>query len=294
MAGTANGMPSAPLSPTSTTTSLFAATRRVQQLEDRFAMFATQTNADGQALTSRVASLEGALRQREEEIKQILEVTAAQRATELAEVVANAKSEFDNQRAQLQNMGRIIEAELREVQQQVGGRQSGDPKQGKGFLPLKELRPPKLAKDEQWREWSDHFSEYADASCSGMKECLRAVAKFESKPDASVIGQSAHAAMATYADSLHMAIKHLTEEGSMARNIVLSAPGEDGFTTWWCLHNTFTRNLTARQGAVMTDFAASHGKPGKNPSETRTKLLEVDTAAKKWEEIMGTISPNRC
>ena len=93
--------------------------------------------------------------------------------------------------------------------------------------------------------------------------------------------------MAKHAESLHMAIKHLTEEGSMARKIVLSAPGEDGFTTWWCLHNTFTRNLTARQGAVMTEFAATHSKPGKNPSETRTKLLEVDTAAKKWEEIMG-------
>ena len=90
-----------------------------------------------------------------------------------------------------------------------------------------------------------------------------------------------------------MAIKHLTEEGSMARKIVLSAPGEYGFTTWWCLHNTFTRNLTARQGAVMTEFAATHSKPGKNPSETRTKLLEVDTAAKKWEEIMGENIPEQ-
>ena len=133
MAATANGMPSAPLSPTSTTTSLIAATRRVQQLEERFATFATQTNADGQTLTNRVASLESALRQREEEIKQILETTAAQRAAELAEVVASAKSEFDSQRSQLQNMGRIIEAELREVQQQVGGKTRRIPQVRKGL-----------------------------------------------------------------------------------------------------------------------------------------------------------------
>ena len=209
-------------------------------------------------------------------------------------MIANAKSEFDTQRSNLQKLGTVLEQELRQVQQQVSGKPA-DPKYGKGFLPLKELRPPKLAKDEQWREWSDHFSEYADASCTGMKECLRAVAKFESKPDAQTIGQSPHSEMAKHAESLHMAIKHLTEEGSMARKIVLSAPGEDGFTTWWCLHNTFTRNLTARQGAVMTEFAATHSKPGKNPSETRTKLLEVDTAAKKWEEIMGGgTSPNKC
>ena len=98
MAGTAANGLQAPLSPTSATSSLFAATRRVQVLEDRFATFATQTNSDGQALTSRVVGLESQLRQREEEVKQVLEITAVQRAAELAEVVASARSEFERQR----------------------------------------------------------------------------------------------------------------------------------------------------------------------------------------------------
>ena len=182
------------------------------------------------------------LAQREEEIKRAFDVTAAQRAAELAEVVANAKTELDTQRTNLQNMSQIIESELRELQQQMGSKQGGDPKYGKGFLPRKELRPPKLAKDEQWREWSDHFSEYVEASCLGMKECLRSVAKFESRPDSNMVGQSQHAAMAIHAEALYMAIKHLTEEGSMARKIILSTSGEDGVTVWWSLHNTFTRN----------------------------------------------------
>ena len=111
MAGT-NGAPAAPLSPASTTSSLFAANRRVQQLDERFGLFATQINAEMQGLTNRIMVLEGTLRQREEEIKQAFDVTAAQRAAELAEVVANAKTEFDNQRTNLQNMGQIIENEL--------------------------------------------------------------------------------------------------------------------------------------------------------------------------------------
>ena len=135
MAGTANGV--TPLSPTSTTTSLFAANRRVQQMEERFGVFASQINAEIQTIIGRVATLESTLRRREEKIKAAFDVTAAQRAAELAEVIANAKSEFDTQRSNLQNMGRIIEEELRRVQQQVGGKQ-GDPKYGKGFLPLKE------------------------------------------------------------------------------------------------------------------------------------------------------------
>ena len=84
-----NGGP--PLSPTSTTSSLFAATRRVQQLEERFGMFATQINSEMQNVTNRVVTLESTLRQREEEIKQAFDVTAAQRVAELAEVVASAK-----------------------------------------------------------------------------------------------------------------------------------------------------------------------------------------------------------
>ena len=131
MAGTANGV-QPPLSPTSVTTSLFGVTRRVQVLEERFATFATQTNADGQTLTNRVAGLESQLRQREEELRQVLESTTAQRAAELAEVVASARSEFEKQREELRNTQRIIENELREVHQQVGDKGSGD-KKYRGF-----------------------------------------------------------------------------------------------------------------------------------------------------------------
>ena len=130
--------------------------------------------------------------------------------------MASARSEFEKQREELRNTQRIIENELREVHQQVGDKGFGD-KKYRGFLPLKELRPPKLANDTQWREWSGHFSEYVEASCLGMKECLRSVAKFESRPDSNVVGQSQHSAMATHAEALYMAIKHHTEEGSMAR-----------------------------------------------------------------------------
>ena len=124
-----------------------------------------------------------------------------------------------------------------------------------------------------------------------MRECLKAVAKFESRAEAGMLGASGFGTLATHAESLHMAIKHLTEEGSTARKVVLSSPKEDGFTTWWCLNKHFTQTLAPRQGAVMTQFAATHSKPGKNPAETRTKLLEVDAAAKTCMEIMGADVP---
>ena len=43
----------------------------------------------------------------------------------------------------------------------------------------------------------------------------------------------------------------------------------------------------------MTEFAATISKPGKNPNETRNKILEVDAAAKRWEEVMGEDLPEQ-
>ena len=127
----------APVSPTTAGTSLFAATRRVAQLEEQFATYATQNNAEQQSLAARVLVLEGTLRQREEEIKAALDTTAAQRAAELASVVAAARSEFETQRAQLQRVVETVEGEFKRFQEQldseIGG---GGGKETKGFLPL--------------------------------------------------------------------------------------------------------------------------------------------------------------
>ena len=69
-----------PVSSSTAGASLFAATRRVALLEEQFAAYATQNNAEQQSLAARVLALEGTLRQREEEIKSALDATAAQRA----------------------------------------------------------------------------------------------------------------------------------------------------------------------------------------------------------------------
>ena len=56
-------------------------------------------------------------------------------------------------------------------------------------------------------------------------------------------------------------------------------------------YSTFTQALAARQGAVMSQFTNTHSKPGKNPAETRIKLIEVDNATKRWSDIMGEDVP---
>ena len=121
-----------------------------------------------------MTNAEVGIQSREDAVRQAFEQAQAQHASELAKVVADARSEFENQRAQLmqvqnqatEQLRTVVEAvqlELAQFQSRIdtqsggsGGR--GNPKFGKSFLPLQELKPPKLQKEEQRREWSEHFA----------------------------------------------------------------------------------------------------------------------------------------
>ena len=111
-----------------------------------------------------------------------------------------------------------------------------------------------MAKEEQWRDWAEHFSEFVEASTPSMKDCLRAVAKHEDKADRNTVGISSYSVFEPHAEHLYSALKHLTEEGTTARNVVLSTPQEDGFLAWWSLNPTFTQALAGRQGSVISQF----------------------------------------
>ena len=145
----------------------------------------------------------------------------------------------------------VVEQEFQKVQQQLeqtAARGEGTGKHGKGFLSLKDMKPPKLGKEEQWREWSEHFSEFLEASCPGMKQCLKSVAQLEDKPDRETVGLSSYSQFATRVEDLYAALKHLTEEKTTARQVAISTPGEDGFLAWWSLNSTFTQALAGRHG----------------------------------------------
>ena len=158
---------------------------RVQTLDQKLTQFqvdqgafASIVNNDMATLASRIGAIESTIRQREEAIKSAFDATAAQHATDLSAVVAQAKSEFDTQRAKqeafaseaqverakLESIASAVQVEFNKLQQQIddsSARGSGHEPGAKftrGFLPIKELKPPKLAKEEQWREWSEHFS----------------------------------------------------------------------------------------------------------------------------------------
>ena len=135
--------------------SLFGANASMRRLESQFELFqtqqgefASQINAENRQTSSIIATIETTIRDREEAIRVAFDHTAAQRAAELASVVADARSEFDKQRQLLQDITSAVQLELNKLQQQIeqGSSKDGGNRNGKSFLLVKELKPPKLGK----------------------------------------------------------------------------------------------------------------------------------------------------
>ena len=106
--------------------SLFGANARVQRMEDKFnqfqqdqGIFASSMNTDIRSIGERIGLIESTIRDREAAIQTAFDVTTAQRAAEFAAVVAQAKSEFDTQRQQLQTIAGTVQTDPTKLQEQV-------------------------------------------------------------------------------------------------------------------------------------------------------------------------------
>ena len=111
------------------------------------------------------------MRYREEAIRNMIEQLPTQRAAYIAALVTDTRTKFDKQGQQFESISSVVQVEFTKLQQQidqVGTKDSGQ-KFGRGFLPVKEVKPPKLSKEEQWRDWSENFAEFVEATVPGIK-----------------------------------------------------------------------------------------------------------------------------
>ena len=74
--------------------------------------------------------------------------------------------------------------------------------------------------------------------------------------------------MSAESEVLWRTLKHLTEDNSEPRKVVMSVMHEDGFAAWSRLNARYGLALAAGQGQVLAQFA-SMVKVTKTPAETR-------------------------
>ena len=154
------------------------------------------------------------------------------------------------------------------------------------FVPWKHMTPPKFGnKVELWREWQEDVRGYFDGTKTVIREVLQALENEDEEQGSSFVRQE-HAEFATEGPALWRALKNLTEVGSDARRIVTGVPDEDGFLAWSKLNKQYGLQLSAKQGLIRAQFYALAAQT-KTPSDTRSRLIEIDRMAKAVYEITG-------
>ena len=210
----------------------------------------------------------------------------------IQEIIASAKSEFDDVKANLNTLYRATDAALQDVTKKIDNIDTDKGGHGgwkaKGYIPTKSLVPKVFTnKEEDWRRWQDDAMDYFDSINPGMKDLLREI-ELETVPVDDVwINNAQHHDRKVREDQIQIwrALKNLTDgEG---RKVVTSVRSENGFRAWQKLHMRFGPSLSSKQGLVLMELSGMVAKPAKNPSETRVLLTEMEQRIKVVEDVTG-------
>ena len=218
--------------------------------------------------------------------------------TMLMQVVLDARSEFDEVRANIQGLftetGKAfgnVQAKVTDLETKIrdhtqGGRYS--------YLPLKTMAPTKFeGKDEMWRKWQDNMADYFDMQNGGMKAFLKSVeVDAEALTDVWLEGKRAAYPAAIVDDQVRVyrALKALTD--GEAHLIVQAVKDEDGFKAWKALHQRYGLSIAAKQAKAMADVTSMVTQPARTPTETRSKITELDRRVRIAEEATGQTLDN--
>ena len=146
---------------------------------------------------------------------------------------------------------------------------------GRGYLPEKSMVPNIFNGEvDGWRIWRDDVSDFLDTRNSGMQRLLEEISQHKELPVQEVLRKMASLGVKVVRDSVQVwrALKGLTS--GVARVVVQSVEGENGFEAWRRLHHQFEPKLFIKQGQVLSDFAAMVRKPARTMAETRDLITD--------------------
>jgi len=177
-----------------------------------------------------------------------------------------------------------IEEELT-AQKSRGG---GERMQGqRSLLHYKNMTVPVLDKMDGWRSWTADVEDYTEETMPGIRADLdmaknqdEEVAEVDMDPEAWKCREMIWRFLKKYTSG-------------EARKVVCSAPNRNGWEAWRKLHLQYEPQLVMREAVVMAAFTNMVAKRAKNPSESKTLLLELDERARRVEEVTGEAIENR-
>ena len=173
-----------------------------------------------------------------------------------------------------------LTARIAVIEAAPGGSSTSGSAAARGYLPEKSMVPNIFNGEvDGWRIWRDDVSDFLDTRNSGMQRLPQRVTSTRGLEENGIFGCEGSC------DSVQVwrALKGLTS--GVARVVVQSVEGENGFEAWWRLHHQFEPKLVIKQGQVLSDFAAMVMKPARTITETRDLITELDRKMKLIREL---------
>ena len=154
----------------------------------------------------------------------------------------------------------------------------------KEFVDLKQMRPEKLTKPEEFRGWRDSFENYCELVENGIKEVLRKIGNERKEMSEDEMKQACGGKDKHELDRrLHNALLGYTE--GEARRLVRTAGVGQGLRAYQDLCRYYDLKTDASENKLTCELLGMAGKPAKNLKEVRQMMIDMEARRTRLEEM---------
>jgi hypothetical protein len=160
----------------------------------------------------------------------------------------------------------------------------------KNLIHPKMMTPSVLSKPEQWKRWVGDVAEYCENIYSGMKDIMQQACKADNDIEEAWFNDTDDCWWER-ADELWSLLRRYTE--GEARRVVMGVANNNGWNAWRRLQQNFEPSIVIHEAHAYAQFSGMVSRRAKNPSETRTMLLELEERSRRIEEMTGQAPEDR-
>ena len=180
--------------------------------------------------------------------------------------------------ASLKAKAEMLERMLGETQKKNAEEEEKKKKKG-SLMIAKDMKPERMIKEEQWRNWREEVQDYCEEVIVGMKGLMVKVRKMQEEVTENEVGEEWWELRKT----LYNLLKKFT--GDDPKKVVMGVRGDNGWEAWRMLQESCEPSVGMKEADVLAQYTNMVTKRSKSIKETKAKLTELEQRAKRVEEV---------
>ena len=136
----------------------------------------------------------------------------------------------------------------------------------KSLLHEKDIKPDKLNKEDDWRQWKADVEDYAEEALTGMKDVLEKIRNSDHEINEEWFGQD-HERWWGKGEMLFRFLRRYT--GTEARRVIQGVSDDNGWEAWRKINQHYEPGTITREAQVMAKYTSMVNRKAKNPGRPR-------------------------